>query len=56
MKIKSPWLAWAIVFLIVGIVASVLDLGAIAGLSISIGKLALLVFVILIIIHAIKAK
>lgn len=53
------WLAWAIFFLIVAIIAAVLGFGVIAGTSFVIAKWLAVIFVILFIIsviaHTIKA-
>ena len=52
------WLAWAIFFLIVAIVAAVFGFGLISGVSLTIAKWLAIIFVILFIIaliaHTIK--
>jgi uncharacterized membrane protein YtjA (UPF0391 family) len=54
----SGWLVWAIVFLIVALVAGVLGFGLISGVSLTIAKWLALIFVILflvsVIAHTIK--
>ncbi len=54
----SGWLTWAIIFLVVAIVAGVFGFGLISGVSFSIAKWLAIIFVILFIItiiaHAIK--
>ena len=54
----SGWLTWAIIFLVVAIVAVVFGFGLISGVSFSIAKWLAIIFVILFIItiiaHAIK--
>jgi len=47
------WLAWAIVFLIVAIVAAVLGFGFISGVSLEIAKWLAIIFVVLFIISVI---
>jgi uncharacterized membrane protein YtjA (UPF0391 family) len=53
------WLAWAIVFLIIAIVAAVFGFGLISGVSLEIAKWLAIIFVILFIIsviaHTIKS-
>ena len=54
----SGWLLWAIVFLIVAIVAGIFGFGLISGVSFSIAKWLAIIFVVLFIIsvvaHVIK--
>jgi len=54
----SGWLIWAIIFLIVALVAGVLGFGLISGVSLTIAKWLALIFVILflvsVIAHTIK--
>ena len=54
----SGWLFWAVVFLIVVVIAGMLGFGLISGVSISIAKWLAIIFVILFIIsliaHTIK--
>jgi uncharacterized membrane protein YtjA (UPF0391 family) len=58
-KATGSWLAWAIIFLIVAIVAGVFGFGLIAGASLVIAKWLAVIFVILFIIsviaHTIKS-
>jgi uncharacterized membrane protein YtjA (UPF0391 family) len=55
----TSWLAWAIIFLIIAIVASAFGFGFISGVSITIAKWLAMIFVILFIIsvvaHTIKS-
>jgi len=55
----GSWLAWAIIFLIVAIVAGMFGFGLISGLSFTIAKWLAIIFVILFVIsviaHTIKA-
>ena len=57
-KGQTNWLIWAIVFLIVALVAGVFGFGLISGVSFTIAKWLAVIFVILFIIaviaHAIK--
>ncbi len=54
----SGWLVWAIVFLVVAIIAGILGFGLISGTSFTIAKWLAIIFVVLflisIIAHAIK--
>ncbi|MFA5992855.1 MAG: DUF1328 domain-containing protein [Candidatus Pacearchaeota archaeon] len=54
----TSWLIWAIIFLIVAIVAGVLGFGLISGVSYTIAKWLAIIFVVLFIIaviaHTIK--
>jgi len=54
----SKWLIWAIVFLVVALVAGVFGFGLISGISLTIAKWLAVIFVILFIIsvvaHTIK--
>jgi uncharacterized membrane protein YtjA (UPF0391 family) len=54
----SGWLVWAIIFLIVAIVAGIFGFGLISGVSLTIAKWLAIIFVILFIIaviaHTIK--
>ena len=54
----SGWLIWAILFLLVAIIAGVLGFGIISGMSFTVAKWLAIIFVILFIIsiiaHAIK--
>jgi uncharacterized membrane protein YtjA (UPF0391 family) len=47
------WLAWAIVFLLIAIVAAVFGFGLISGVSLEIAKWLAIIFVILFIISVI---
>jgi uncharacterized membrane protein YtjA (UPF0391 family) len=55
----GSWLIWALIFLLVAIVAGVLGFGLISGVSFTIAKWLAVIFVILFIIsviaHTIKA-
>ncbi len=57
-KGQSNWLFWAVIFLIIAIVAGLLGFGVISGVSLSIAKWLAIIFVILFIIaviaHTIK--
>ena len=54
----SSWLIWAIIFLIVAIVAGIFGLGFISGVSYTIAKWLAIIFVVLFVIsiiaHTIK--
>jgi uncharacterized membrane protein YtjA (UPF0391 family) len=54
----STWLVWAIVFLIVAIVAAIFGFGLISGVSFAIAKWLAIIFVVLFLIsvvaHTIK--
>jgi uncharacterized membrane protein YtjA (UPF0391 family) len=56
--IESGWLFWAVVFLIVALVAAVFGFGLISGVSLTIAKWLAIIFVILFIVsvvaHVIK--
>lgn len=58
-KAVGSWLAWAIIFLIIALVAAVFGFGLISGLSLEIAKWLAIIFVILFIIsviaHTVKA-
>lgn len=49
----SGWLMWAVVFLLVAVVAGLFGFGNIAGTSISIAKWLAIIFVVLFIISVI---
>ena len=49
----SGWLMWAIVFLVVAVIAGVFGFGLISGVSFSIAKWLAIIFVILFIISVI---
>ncbi len=49
----SGWLVWAIVFLIVALVAGILGFGLISGVSLTIAKWLALIFVILFLVSVI---
>jgi len=49
----SGWLTWAIVFLIVAIVAGIFGFGVISGVSFTIAKWLAVIFVVLFIISVI---
>ena len=54
----SSWLFWALIFLLVAIVAGVLGMGLISGVSLEIAKWLAIIFVVLflvsVIAHAVK--
>ena len=56
---ESSLLSWAIVFLVLSLVAGVFGFGLIAGLSFSIGKLLAVVFIVLFVVsliaHAVRS-
>jgi len=58
-KNTSNWLVWAIIFLIIAIVAGLFGFGVISGVSFTIAKWLAIIFVILFIIsviaHTIKS-
>lgn len=58
-KATGVWLAWALIFLIVAIVAGLFGFGLVAGASLVIAKWLAIIFVILFVIsviaHTIKA-
>lgn len=49
----SGWLGWAVIFLIVAIVAAVFGFGLISGVSLAIAKWLAIIFVVLFIISVI---
>jgi uncharacterized membrane protein YtjA (UPF0391 family) len=49
----GSWLAWAIIFLIVAIVAAIFGFGLISGVSLEIAKWLAIIFVVLFIISVI---
>lgn len=49
----GSWLAWAVVFLIVAIIAGVFGFGLISGISLTIAKWLAIIFVILFVISVI---
>jgi uncharacterized membrane protein YtjA (UPF0391 family) len=49
----SGWLVWALIFLIVAIVAAIFGFGLISGVSLTIAKWLAVIFVILFIISVI---
>lgn len=49
----SGWLTWALIFLVVAIIAGVFGLGLISGVSFTIAKWMAIIFVILFIISVI---
>ena len=49
----SGWLMWAVVFLIVAIIAGIFGFGVISGVSLSIAKWLAIIFVVLFIISVI---
>jgi uncharacterized membrane protein YtjA (UPF0391 family) len=53
-KIKSAWLYYALVFLLVAIVAGLFGFGAIAGMTFTVAKVLFFVFIVLFIIALIK--
>jgi uncharacterized membrane protein YtjA (UPF0391 family) len=53
-RIKSPWLYWAIVFLIIAIVAAVLGFGLVAGITFIVAKWLALIFVVLFLVALIQ--
>jgi uncharacterized membrane protein YtjA (UPF0391 family) len=52
-KATGSWLAWAIIFLIVAILAGIFGFGLVAGASLTIAKWLFFIFVILFIISVI---
>ena len=52
-KAISGWLIWAVIFLIIAIVAGIFGLGIISGVSYTIAKWLAIIFVILFIISVI---
>ncbi len=49
----SGWLGWAVIFLIIAIVAAIFGFGIISGVSLTIAKWLAIIFVILFIISVI---
>lgn len=49
----SGWLGWAIIFLIIALVASIFGFGLISGVSLTLAKWLAIIFVILFIISVI---
>lgn len=52
-KGQTDWLVWALIFLVVAIVASILGFGIISGVSVTIAKWLAIIFVVLFIISVI---
>ena len=52
-KAVGSWLGWALVFLIVAVIAGILGFGAISGVSLVIAKWLAIIFVILFVISVI---
>lgn len=53
-KIKSAWLYYALVFLVIAIVFGLFGFGAIAGMTFTVAKWLFFIFVILFIVALIK--
>ncbi len=53
-KIKSPWLYWAVIFLIIAIVAAVFGFGLVAGITFTVAKWLALIFIVLFLVAVIK--
>ena len=49
----TGWLSWAIIFLVLAIIAAILGFGAISGLSLTIAKWLAIIFVVLFVISVI---
>ena len=49
----TSWLAWAVIFLIIAIVAAIFGFGVISGVSLTIAKWLAIIFVVLFIISVI---
>jgi len=49
----SGWLGWAVIFLIIAIVAAIFGFGIISGVSLTIAKWLAIIFIILFIISVI---
>lgn len=52
-KAQTNWLRWAVIFLVIAIVAALFGFGAITGVSLTIAKWLAIIFVILFIISVI---
>lgn len=52
-KAVTSWLVWAVIFLIIAIVAAIFGFGLISGVSLTIAKWLAIIFVILFIISVI---
>mgnify|MGYP001569765755 CR=1 FL=1 len=46
-------LGWAIIFLVIAVVAALLGFGAVAGVSLTIGKWLAIIFIILFVVSAV---
>jgi uncharacterized membrane protein YtjA (UPF0391 family) len=52
----SSWLRWAVIFLIIAIVAAIFGFGLISGVSLEIAKWLAIIFIILFIVSLIAHK
>lgn len=52
----SPWIYWAVVFLVLAIVAAVLGFGLISGITLDVAKWLIIIFVILFIVSLVQSR